>query len=298
MPPFAAAVRTCILHRYRYRIKNERRVADKHAVRTGNASEQAFNRVSCICLLCCVLLCNCNASYQVQVIKACTRSYGDMAAMLRGLKMFDGIAFEEVPEQFKQGLACQEHFYLVAANRTADKIADRAAEIVAQGLVLQPHSQEQFDRLFDELTPPVEATMLKSLVTLAPFASILLFNHQISPLTDIPRDYLAKRCVTGDGFFEEITRWAHKGSTAAIRRKDGVEISSWKDLEEIGFKVRVRVVPLCSHPSSYIFTVGGASSQLLGVQCQGARDGAPSQIQAESQSTLAKHRLRQLLYQT
>ena len=52
-----------------------------------------------------------------------------MAAMLRGLKMFDGIAFEEVPEQFKQGLACQEHFNLVAADRTADKVAARAAEI-------------------------------------------------------------------------------------------------------------------------------------------------------------------------
>ena len=176
MPPFAAAVRTCILHRYRYRIKNERRVADKHAVRTGNASEQAFNRVSCICLLCCVLLCNCNASYQVQVIKACTRSYGDMAAMLRGLKMFDGIAFEEVPEQFKTGLASQEHFNLVAADRTLDKITARAAEIVRdrEGWLLQPHSQDQFVRIFDELAPPVEATMLKSLVTLAHFASIRL----------------------------------------------------------------------------------------------------------------------------
>ena len=212
--------------------------------------------------------------------------------MLRGLKMFDGIAFEEVPEQFKQGLACQEHFNLVAADRTADKVAARAAEIATEGWLLEPHSQEQFDRLFDELTPPVEATMLKSLVTLAPFASILLIINSHPSQT-----YLGTTWRSGDGFFEEITRWAHKGRTAAIRCKDGVAISSWKNLEEIGFKVRVRV-PLCPHPSSYIFTVGGASSQLLSVQCQGARDGAPSQIQAESQSTLAKHRLRQLLYQT
>jgi hypothetical protein len=43
---------------------------------TGNASEQAYNRVSFVCLLCCVLLCNCNASHQVQVIKACARVVG------------------------------------------------------------------------------------------------------------------------------------------------------------------------------------------------------------------------------
>ena len=105
-----------------------------------------------------------------------------MAAMLRGLKMFDGIAFEEVPEQFKTGLASQEHFNLVAADRTldkitaraADKITARAAEIVREGWLLQPHSQDQFVRIFDELAPPVEATMLKSLVTLAHFASIRL----------------------------------------------------------------------------------------------------------------------------
>jgi hypothetical protein len=120
------------------------------------------------------LLCNCNASHQVQVIKQCTRSYGDMAAMLRGLKMFDGIAFEEVPEQFKTGLASQEHFNLVAADRTLDKVTARAAEIVREGWLLQPHSQDQFVRIFDELAPPVEATMLKSLVTLAHFASIRL----------------------------------------------------------------------------------------------------------------------------
>ncbi len=40
------------------------------------------------------------------------------------------------------------------------------------------------------------------------------------------------------GFWEEVTRWAHKNSTASIKRRDGVEIHSWKDLEDMGFKVR------------------------------------------------------------
>ena len=183
---------------------------------TGNASEQAYNRVSFVCLLCCVLLCNCNASHQVQDIKACTLSYGDMAAMLRGLKMFDGIAFEEVPEQFKQGLACQEHFNLVAADRTADKVAARAAEIATEGWLLEPRSQERFVELFDELTPSMQAIMQESVA------------------------YLGTTWRSGDGFFEEITRWAHKGRTAAIRRKDGVEISSWEDLEETDVHGSVR----------------------------------------------------------
>ena len=51
MPPLQLHVRSHILHRCR--IKNEKRVADKLAVRNGTASEQAFNRVSCIA--CCAV---------------------------------------------------------------------------------------------------------------------------------------------------------------------------------------------------------------------------------------------------
>ena len=76
-------------------------------------------------------------------------------------------AYDEVPDHFKRGLASQQHDHLVAADRTTDKIAARAAEIASKGWLLEPHSQERFEELFDELTPQMHARMQEFLVTLA-----------------------------------------------------------------------------------------------------------------------------------
>jgi hypothetical protein len=90
-----------------------------------------------------------------------------MIAMLRGLQAFDQDAYYEVPDLFKRGLASQQHDHLVAADRTADKIAARAAEIASKGWLLEPHSEERFVELFDELTPQMHARMQECLVTFA-----------------------------------------------------------------------------------------------------------------------------------
>ena len=90
-----------------------------------------------------------------------------MIAMLRGLQALDEDAYNEVPDIFKLGLASQQHQHRVLADHTADKIAARAATIASKGWLLEPHSQERFEELFDGATPQMHARMQEFLVTLA-----------------------------------------------------------------------------------------------------------------------------------
>jgi hypothetical protein len=131
----------------------------------------------------------------------------------------------------------------ILSRLTADKIAARAAEIASKGWLLEPHSQERFVELFDGPTPQIQttkvSTMQESLVipALCIHYSLITKTHPLHAYIS----YLGTTWRSGAGFREELTRWGHKNSTAAIMRKDGVEISSWEDLEEIGFKVRIKI---------------------------------------------------------
>lgn len=146
---------------HRNTAKSDKRVADKHAVRAGTATEQQRNRVSFRAASVFALL---TAILQVLVIKTCTRDYNAMMAMLRGMQAFDPRSFAEVPEQFKRGLACHEHWNLVATERTQELIAARLAEIAREGWVLQPHTNAEFAAFFAALAPIVEAILLLNMV--------------------------------------------------------------------------------------------------------------------------------------
>jgi hypothetical protein len=57
--------------------------------------------------------------------------YNHMIAMLRCMKALDPDAYMEIPEHYKVGLKSEEHFHLVAAERTQEKVAARVTVITS-----------------------------------------------------------------------------------------------------------------------------------------------------------------------
>jgi hypothetical protein len=84
---------------------------------------------------------------RVQVMKLCTKNYCDMVAFLRGLERFEPSAFAEVPDFFKKGLECSQHFSRIASDRTQDKIAERLSEIATECLICDVYTSEKFAEL-------------------------------------------------------------------------------------------------------------------------------------------------------
>jgi hypothetical protein len=80
-------------------------------------------------------------------MKLCTKNYCDMVAFLRGLERFEPSAFAEVPDFFKKGLECSQHFSRIASERTQDNIAERLAEIALKGLICDVYPSEKFAEL-------------------------------------------------------------------------------------------------------------------------------------------------------
>jgi hypothetical protein len=115
-----------------------------------------------------------------------------MMEMLRGQQAFDPSGFAAVPEQFKQGLACQERMNLVATERTQEKIAARLAEIVREGWRLAAHSNAEFAAFLAALAPTiVQAILLRYMVTCVFFTFL---HKKLTRRAGIHKDHVAKRC--------------------------------------------------------------------------------------------------------
>ncbi len=244
------------------------------AVAAGTATTKQINRVrgGCVGVFVDVSV---TASLQVRVTKRCTRNYNDMMALLSGLRALDTNAFDEVPDQFKQGLKCHDHFNRVRMNCTREKIDARIAEIATEGWQFAAYSNEQFSELLDALIPRVQIILLCNMVTW--FCSALLLDKKITHA----QAYIGFTWRSGAGFEEEISPWALSNSTAAVQRKDGALIRSWADLEAMGFGVRVTLCVLTLTLITHIITGASTSSQRICVQLQDYRDGAPSRVRTD-----------------
>jgi hypothetical protein len=176
--------------------KTRKRQDDKLAVAIGTADEAQYCRV--------------------QVIKLCTKNYCDMVAFLRGLERFAPSAFAEVPDFFKKGLECSQHFSRIASDRTQEKIHERLSEIQLEGLICDVYTSEKFAELLAILRRRVEIILMTCIA------------------------YIGFTWRSGKGFDLEVARWANEGDgryTPAITRRDGQPIAKLQDLLDLGFQV-------------------------------------------------------------
>lgn len=142
--------------------KTRKRQDDKLAVAIGTADEAQYCRVQVM-----------------KLCQLCTKNYCDMVAFLRGLERFEPSAFAEVPDFFKKGLECSQHFSRIASERTQDNISERLAEIALKGLICDVYPSEKFAELLAILvrSPPPPKTSSHQQASLRPVGSQYISVH-------------------------------------------------------------------------------------------------------------------------
>jgi hypothetical protein len=149
------------------------------------------------------------------------------------MKALDPDAYMEIPEHYKVGLKSEEHFHLVAAERTQEKVAARVTVIASNpswtGL---PWTAAQLKSRLD----PVQAQ----------FAT-LIKNHMVYP------GFTFRSGKDKEAEWARFATSTKNGHNRAFTRRDNVPLRDWADLHAMGFEVCLHAVPTSLHSESHTY---------------------------------------------